>query len=207
MAFIDTVALENAEGQVRDMYDKLIDESGYLPAYGALFGHRPDLMRAWNRLNETVKSTMDLRRYEIATVAASLERRSSYCSLAHGERLLGLGTTREELAAFASGADGSGLDDEEKAVEAFARKVASNPISVTPADIEALRGHGLTDPEIFDVAAAAAARCFFTAINDALGANPDAYYRESIPDLVDVLAVGRPVAEGTSGDQSTGGVP
>lgn len=79
-------------------------------------------------------------------------------------------------------------------VAGFAKKVASDPVSVTPADIEDLRGHGLSDPEIFDVAAAAAARCFFTALNDSLGSTPDAVYRKSMPELVDVLAVGRPVA-------------
>lgn len=194
MAFIETIPPEDAGGAVEEMYDKLFDSYGYLPAYGTLFSHRPELMRAWTRLNETIKSTMDLRRYEIATVAAALERRSSYCSLAHGEKLLGLGTSTDEVAAFARGEPDSGLTEEEQAVAAFARKVAADPVSIAPLDIETLRGHGLTDPEIFDVAAAASARCFFTALCDSMGAHPDAAYRETIPELVDVLAVGRPVA-------------
>ncbi len=30
------------------------------------------------------------------------------------------------------------------------------------ADVQALRDHGFTDPEVFDIAATAAARCFFS---------------------------------------------
>ena len=38
-------------------------------------------------LNTAIKSRMDLRRYELATVAAAQRLRSSYCSLAHGKVL------------------------------------------------------------------------------------------------------------------------
>jgi hypothetical protein len=53
----------------------------------------------------------------------------------------------------------------------------------------------LDDAEIFDVAAAAAARCFFSKLLDATGTLPDPVFRDSIPDLVDTLTVGRPIAE------------
>ena len=44
-------------------------------------------------------------------------------------------------------------------------------------------------------AAAAAARCFFSGLLDALGVRADASYRELDPALRDALTVGRPVAE------------
>ena len=43
------------------------------------------VLEAWRGLNSAVKASMDPRRYEIATVAAALRLRSSYCSLAHGK--------------------------------------------------------------------------------------------------------------------------
>jgi hypothetical protein len=42
-----------------------------------------------------------------------------------------------------------------------------------------VRSQGLTDPEIFDVALAAAARSFFSKSLDAMGAQPDPEYTET----------------------------
>jgi hypothetical protein len=51
------------------------------------------------------------------------------------------------------------------------------------------------DDEIFDVAAAAAARCFFSKLIDAMGAQADTAYNALEPDLREALTVGRPIAE------------
>lgn len=48
--------------------------------------------------------------------------------------------------------------------------------------------------EIFDVAATAAARCFFSKLLDALGAQADSSFNELDPTLRAVLTVGRPVS-------------
>jgi hypothetical protein len=66
--------------------------------------------------------------------------------------------------------------------------------AITPADIQTLRDHGLTDPEIFDIAATAAARCFFSKLLDALGAAPDAVYAQLEEDLRQTLVVGRAIS-------------
>jgi alkylhydroperoxidase family enzyme len=41
----------------------------------------------WQQLNGAIKAGMDLRRYELATLAAARRLRSSYCCLAHGKIL------------------------------------------------------------------------------------------------------------------------
>jgi len=64
-----------------------------------------------------------------------------------------------------------------------------------PADIDKLRSHGYRDEEIFDVAAAAAARCFFSKLLDALGVQADSTFNDLDPALRQALTVGRPVAE------------
>jgi hypothetical protein len=57
-----------------------------------------------------------------------------------------------------------------------------------------LRELGLSDGEIFEIVAAAAARCFFSKTLDALGVQPDAGYAELEPELRGALVVGRPIA-------------
>lgn len=196
MSFIETVAETDADADVAAIYDRLRHALGYVPNYGRQFSHRPPVFDGWLQLITAIRSTMDPRRYELATLAAALRRRSSYCSLAHGEKLLGLGSMPDEVVALARDPAAAGLGEEERAVFDYAAKVASDPASVGQADVDRLRAVGLSDAEIFDVAAAAAARCFFATLTDALGTQPDSEYRTAIPDLVDALAVGRPVAGG-----------
>jgi uncharacterized peroxidase-related enzyme len=194
MSFIETIPEEAAEGDVASMYAQLRQSLGYLPNYGKEFSHRPALFAAWAQLNTTVKRAMDPRWYELATVAAAVRRRSSYCTLSHGEKLLELGSQPDQVVALAGGGV-AGLSEVEQAIVDYSAKVAQEPSSITQEDIDKLRSLGLSDADIFDVASAAAARLFFTALADATGTQPDARYRETIPDLVDALAVGRPVAE------------
>jgi uncharacterized peroxidase-related enzyme len=195
MSYIETVPEDQASGDVAGIYQTLHDALGYLPNYGRQFSHRPAVFHAWAQLNGAIKSTMDPRRYELATVAAAVRRRSSYCSIAHAEKLLDLGSSPDEVTALAQAPSAAGLSDEEQAIVDYATKVAGDPASVDESDIERLRQAGLSDTEIFDVAAAAAARCFFASLSDALGTLPDPVFRERMPDLVDALAVGRPLAE------------
>jgi alkylhydroperoxidase family enzyme len=100
--------------------------------------------------------------------------------------------TGEQLLAILRDYSRAGLEPQEVAVMSFAEKVTLQAHSVTPEDIEALHGHGLTDAEILDVVLAASARNFFSKALDAVGAEPDAAYRDLEPGLREALAKGRP---------------
>jgi alkylhydroperoxidase family enzyme len=97
------------------------------------------------------------------------------------------------VTAIATGAAETPLEPGERAVMVFAAKVARSADQISSADIEALRSHGYRDEEIFDVAAAAAARCFFSKLLDALGVQPDSSFNGLDPTLRQALTVGRPV--------------
>ena len=81
----------------------------------------------------------------------------------------------------------------EAASSQVADKIAADATSVTDADIDALRAHGLSDPEILDVVLAAAVRCFYSKTLDALGVEPDPTYNALTPSLRDALTLGRPI--------------
>ena len=51
------------------------------------FAERPEVLAAWVQLNTAIKAGMELRRYELATLAAARRLRSSYCCLMHGSVL------------------------------------------------------------------------------------------------------------------------
>ena len=190
MAFIETPSDS-------ELYEADLEQQGYVANMTRLFAHRPELWAAWRQLVGALRGSMDWRRYELVTLAAARELRSSYCMLAHGKVLVQEFYDPDQVRAIA---DGHGpLDEVDRAVMELAAKVARDATSVTAGDVERLRALGLSDPEILDVVAAASARCFFSKTLDALGAEPDAAYRELDPGLVDALVVGRPIESPAGG--------
>ena len=153
---------------------------------------RSDVLAAWGKLLDAIKSRMEVRRYELVTLAAARRLRSSYCSLAHGKVLRELGEPVEEIARDRRAA---GLDEVDVAIMDFAERVVDDASSIGDEDRQRLRDLGLSQAEIMDVALAASVRCFFAKAVDAMGVLPDANFRELEPELRDVLVVGRPIAE------------
>ena len=74
----------------------------------------------------------------------------------------------------------------------LARKVARDASSVTAADVEAIKAHGITDAEIFDIVAAAAGRAFFSKLVEGLGADADSAFFEIQKSLRESLTVADP---------------
>ncbi len=168
---------------------------GYVPNYNRVFAHRPEVYAAWGALSGAIKGSMGLRRYELATLAAALRLRSSYCSLAHGAVLAEKVLDPEVVRDAVRGDEAAGLSDLDRAVMRLADRVAAGAADMTPDDLAELRGLGLDDAEILDVVLAAAARCFFSTVLDAVGAEPDVAYAALDPGLREALTVGRPIAE------------
>ena len=195
MTFIETVPEGDASGELTQMYEADRETFGHVRNLTRAFSHRPDVYAAWSQLNGAIKAHMDLRRYELATVAAARRLRSSYCTLAHGSVLMDKFVAPDELAAIGSDHHAAGLEPVDVAVMDLADKVAQDATTVTEADVDALRTHGLSDAEVFDVITAAAARCFFSKVLDAVCAQPDATYADLDAPLRETLTVGRPIAD------------
>jgi uncharacterized peroxidase-related enzyme len=185
-----------AEGTAEELYEQDLANQGYVPNYTRLFAWRPEVYRAWQQLNGEIKQNMDLRRYELATLAAARELKSSYCALAHGKVLRDRFLPAEQVRDAVVDHRRAGLEPLDVAVMDFAGKVTRSPASVTSDDVQCLRDAGLSDQDILDVTLATAARCFFSTVLEALGAEPDPAYVDMLePDLREALTVGRPIAE------------
>lgn len=191
MAFIQTVPAEQATDKLQELYNDDLHSLGYIANHTQAMSLRPEVNAAWRNLIGTIRSKMRLRRYELVTIAAAAALRCTYCLLAHGAVLRKNFFTAEQVAAILRDYRQAGLEPEEVAVMALAEKVTLQAQSVTPQDIENLRGYGLTDAEILDVILAAAARNFFSKVLDATGAEPDAVYLELDPQLREALVKGR----------------
>ena len=161
--------------------------------YERAFEARPDVYAAWGELLGAIKANMDLRRYELATLAAAQRLHSTYCSLAHGKVLIE--QFDEPVLQIAIDRSAAGLDEVDLAVMDLAERIVDDATTIGDADLQRLRDLGLSDPEIMDVILTAAVRCFWTKTLDALGVQADASYRELDSELREVLVVGRPIAD------------
>jgi alkylhydroperoxidase family enzyme len=98
----------------------------------------------------------------------------------------------DQLAAIAKDFRSAGLHPQEVAMMSFAQKVITQAHKVSGHDIDELHAHGLSDEEILDIVLTCTARSFIGITPDAIGAKPDIAEMELEPELLQLLAVGRP---------------
>ncbi|MBL8325134.1 MAG: hypothetical protein JNJ89_09285 [Rubrivivax sp.] len=195
MAFITALAPAAARDDVARIYRSAQAHWGYVPEHTQVFCHRPAVLTQWHALLAEVKRPMDKRRYELVTFVAARAYGNSPCSLVHGGMLREF-FTDSEVVALAEGRFEDALDDADALLAHFARRVAVSAAQITAADIEALRGHGFADAELFDVAAAVGVRAFFTRVLDAMGVLPDAPWAQLPARLREALTAGREIGTG-----------
>lgn len=194
MSFIQTIPPAEATDETLAMYQRQEGAWGYVPNYAKTFSHRPEVMARWGRLLAEIRRPVDDRRFELVTLAVARELRHTPCSLAHGKQLADI-IGVDQVVAIANGKDATALSEAELAIMAFARKIARDASAITAEDVRHLKEtHGLSDEDVFDVAAIASARCFFTKILDALGSEPDSGFMKIDEQLRDCLTVGKPIS-------------
>ena len=184
-----------ASPDVQALYDEDLADGGYVWNVSRLWAHQPETVtQLFGLMSQAFKpSGLTFRQRGILVAAAASTLGDSYCSLAWGGKL-GRASDAALAAGVLNGSD-AGLTDQEKAMAAWARRVAADPNATTPADIQQLRDSGLDDDQIFAITVFAALRLAFSTINDALGAQPDAQLAESLPPEVrEAVTFGRPVA-------------
>ena len=129
--------------QAQALYDEDLAEDGYVANVSRLWAHQPEtLERLFELMSQAfTPSGLSFRQRGILVTAAASALGDSYCSLAWGGKL-GKVSGVATAAGVLDGSD-AGLTDQEKAMAAWARKVARDPNATTPGDIQALRDAGL----------------------------------------------------------------
>ncbi len=192
MPFIDTTPPESADETVAAMYLRQQGTWGYIPNYAKVFCHRPEVLARWGALLAEIRRPMDKRRFELVTFTAAHALGNTACAMAHGKALSEF-FTYEQICAIASGEADGILTDAEQAMVAYSRQVATDAQHASADQVAALRRNGLTDAEIFDVAATAAGRAFFTKLLDGLGVQLDSAFLKLDESFRRTMMVGRPI--------------
>ncbi|MCH1883709.1 hypothetical protein [Agrococcus sp. ARC_14] len=181
------------------MYAADGEDPGYVMNLTRVWAIEPEVYDAWSAFAVATAEAAGLsfRRKGLVVSALASELGDSYCSLAWGTRLASASDPGTAAAVLGSGEAGpdAALDDAERTIAAWARKLVRDPNGTTSADVAALRDAGLDDRAILGLTAYIAARIAFSTVNDALGAAPDAALHASAPDAVrEVVTWGRAAA-------------
>ena len=193
MTFIGTVRPADATGDVREMYERQEDYWGYVPNYAKAFSHRTEALARWGRLLAELRRPTDDRRFELVTFVAAYALKNSGCSLVHGKELASF-IGEEAVVAIANGREADVLPDIDVTIVQFARQIAKDATKVTSGMVDRLKyRHDLTDAEVFDIAALAAGRAFFTKLLDGLGVETDSVWKVLDADFRENLSIGRPM--------------
>ena len=135
------------------------EKSGFVPNVFLTLAHRPDEFRAFFAYHDALMlkpSGLTKGEREMIVVATSGANNCVYCVVAHGAILRIYEKNpliAEQVATNYRKAD---IPPRAKAMLAFAMKVATASGTIEDADFEALRPHGFSDEDIWDIGAIAA---------------------------------------------------
>jgi uncharacterized peroxidase-related enzyme len=146
---------EDIKGRILEVQEK----SGFVPNVFLTLAHRPDEFRAFFAYHDALMlkpSGLTKGEREMIVVATSGANDCVYCVVAHGAILRIYEKNpliAEQVATNYRKAD---IPPRQKAMLAFAMKVATASGTIEDADFEALRPHGFSDEDIWDIGAIAA---------------------------------------------------
>jgi len=135
------------------------EKAGFVPNVFVTLAHRPDEFRAFFAYHDALmlkEGALSKAEREMIVVATSGANDCLYCVVAHGAILRIYSKNpllADQVAVNYRKAD---LSPRQRAMLAFAIKVASDSAAIDDADFDALRAHGFADEDIWDIGAIAA---------------------------------------------------
>ena len=184
MSTIGFLELPSVTPEAQALFDEDVAEDGYVMNVTKLWSHNAALVtNLFDLMRQALEDqSLSFRQRGILVAASASTLGDSYCSLAWGSKLAGV--SDPELAAAVIRGSDEGLDDDERELASWARKVARDPNHTTAHDVESLRSAGFNDSQIFAITVFIALRLAFSTVNDALGVGPDAALLASAPGVV-----------------------
>ena len=149
-------ALEALPDDVRQRIVEVQEKSGFVPNVFLALAHRPDEFRAFFAYHDALMlrpSGLSKGEKEMVVVATSGANHCLYCVVAHGAILRiyeKKPTLADQVAVNYRKAD---ITPRQRAMLDFAMKVCLNSAEVDEADFAALRAHGFSDEDIWDIGA------------------------------------------------------
>jgi uncharacterized peroxidase-related enzyme len=170
---------DQMDPEVRALLEKAEERVGFCPNVFRAWAWRPSRFLKWfAHYNELMTGPSGLSRAEreMIAVAVSMQNRCIYCLTSHGSTLRML--TGDPVLADRITLDyrRAGLEPRERAMLDYALKITREMEECSPDDIAALKRHGFSDEDVWDIAEVASMFNFTNRLAAATGQMPNREY-------------------------------
>ena len=143
-----------------DLRTRILDvqaKAGFVPNVFLAFAHRPDEARAFFAWHDALllkdSGTLSKAEREMIIVATSGANGCLYCVVAHGAILRVYSKQLQLADQVATNYLKADITERQRAMLAFALKVSHDSAHLVEADFAALKAHGFSDEDIWDIGA------------------------------------------------------
>jgi alkylhydroperoxidase family enzyme len=152
MALIQTVSPENAEGDVKEIYDTMQKNIGMIPAPMQLTSASPWWMKIMWQSVQYYTQHPNLSFALLSTIRYLVAQQYNYvfCTGFNKNFLMMQGMSEDDIQKVVEDPLQAPLEDRERAMLAFVMKAIKTPDAVAEEDMKQLRDLGWTDTDIFD---------------------------------------------------------
>ncbi len=189
--WVPCVEEDEADGILAEVYERARRRFTFVPDAVKIFGLRPEVAAAQERLRDLLlsdASSLGARRADLIGAAVSGLNHCDYCGTAHAGLLATRGDlTQDEAIAVYRNWRSVPLDDSDRAMLEFAEKLTLMPSAMVVGDVERLRELGYSDENIYDVVLLTAYRNFMNRVNDGLGVTTERLRDRFGSDFVDAV--------------------
>jgi 4-carboxymuconolactone decarboxylase len=147
--------LKDMPDDIRERIVAVQEKSGFIPNVFLTLAHRPDEFRAFFAYHDALMEkpgNLTKAEREMIVVATSNVNQCQYCVIAHGA-ILRIRAKNPLIAdQVATNYRKADITERQTAMLDFAMKVSQTAHLVGEADLEALKAHGFTEDDIWDIA-------------------------------------------------------
>ena len=171
--------LDTLPADIRTRIVAVHEKAGFIPNVFLAWAHRPDELRAFFAYHDALlekEGGLTKAEREMIVVATSSVNHCHYCVIAHGA-ILRIRAKHPLLAdQVAVNYLNAELTPRQRAMLDFAVKVAKRSHEVSDDDVTALRSHGMTEDEVWDVGAIAALFALSNRMANLMALQPNAEF-------------------------------
>jgi uncharacterized peroxidase-related enzyme len=152
-------ALDGLPDDIRSRILAVQEKAGFVPNVFLALAHRPDEFRAFFAYHDALmekEGGLTKAEREMIVVATSGANGCTYCVVAHGAILRIYAKNPRVADQVAVNFRKAEITPRQKAMLAFALKVATDSAALADADYDAVRAHGYSDEDLWDIGAIAA---------------------------------------------------
>jgi uncharacterized peroxidase-related enzyme len=153
MAWIETIAPEHAQGQLRDIYSAIAGARAGVAEVHRAQSLNPLALKAHLEIYKAIvfqRSSLDRLARERIAVVVSAANRCAYCVAHHAEAARQLGDDPSVIEGLGRGELPDALPPAERAMLEWAKRAAVEPWTSDQPALHALRGHGFDERALLD---------------------------------------------------------